>query len=226
MLLADPDRASLTATCRSGSHAWAHRSEVKFRKLVRLLLPLLLAACAKPQPPVANRISAAPDLSNMGVLVLPVHPGAVPAAPVTAPGEVRLDGVNDLDAEIMYWLRERGGAVRWVFPDAIERMLSRTPALNVKPRALDVAIFRRARVERIGDPLFGDLKRLASVLDARFALVPVAAEYKPASNRIESAFALIDTTFGDVVWFGVLAGDSPADLAQRTASLFSPARRQ
>jgi hypothetical protein len=193
--------------------------QVSVRSVVLPLL-LLLAACARPEPPVANRITAAPDLSNMGVLVLPVHSGVVPAAPVTAPSELRLDGVSDLDAELAFWLRERGGSVRWVFPDAIDRMLARTPALNVKPRALDVAIFRRARVERIGDPLFGDLKRLASVLDARFALVPVAAEFKAAGNRIETALALIDTTFGDVVWFGVLAGDSPADLAQRVAALF------
>jgi hypothetical protein len=185
-----------------------------------------LCACAKPQPPAANQVSAVPDLSALGVLVLPVHPGAVPATPLTAPQELRLDGVSELDAEIAYWLRERGGGVRWILPEAIDRMLARTPALDINLRALDVAVFRRARVQRIGDPLFGDLKRLASVLDARFALVPVAAEFKAASNRVEVAFTLIDTTFGDVVWFGVLAGDTPADVAQRVAVLFLPARKE
>jgi hypothetical protein len=185
-------------------------------------LLVLLAACAKRQPPAVNDTPALPDLTSMGVLVLPVQSGAVPGVVVTAAGDLRLDGVSELDAEIAYWLRERATSVRWVLPEAIERMLARTPGLGIKPRALDVASFRRARVNRIGDPLFGDLKRLAVVLDARFALIPVAAEFKPAANRIETALVLIDTTFGDVLWFGVLGGEGPADLAQRIATLFAP----
>jgi hypothetical protein len=193
-------------------------------RAVRFLIPLLLLACAKPKPPVPNQVAPLPDLTSAAVLVLPVHPGAVPGPAVTAPADLRTDGVSELDAEIAYWLRERAGNVRWVMPEAIERMLARTPGLNIKPRALDVTSFRRARVERIGDPLFGDLKRLAAVLDARFALVPVAAEVKAPDNRMQAAFVLIDTTFGDVVWFGVLDGENAADLAQRMAARFGPRR--
>ena len=191
------------------------------KRAICLLLLALTASCVKPPPPV-NQTAAVPDLTNRGVLVLPVQPGPVPAAVTTPAGDVRLDGVTEIDAELAYWLNERAKNVRWVTPEAIDKLLARTPGLDIKPRALDVASFRRARVQRIGDPLFGDLKRLAVVLDARYALVPIAAEFKPANNRLESAFALIDTTFGDVVWFGVLSGDTPAELAQRVANLFAP----
>jgi hypothetical protein len=176
-----------------------------------------------PKAPVSNAPAPVPDLSGQTVMLLPVHPGPVPATVTTAPGDVRLDGVNELDAELAYWLKDRAGNVKWVMQDAYNRVLARSPALNIKPAALDVAIFRRAQVKRIGDPLFGDLKRLASIMTARYALVPVAAENKPGTG-VEVAYALIDTTFGDVVWFGVLAGENAAAAAQRTAGVFAPRR--
>jgi hypothetical protein len=168
--------------------------------------------------------SRLPDLSNQTVMLLPVHPGPVPATPMTAPGDLLTDGVSELDAELAYWLKDRASNVRWVMPDAIDRMLNRNPALGIKPRALDVAVFRRAQVKRIGDPLFGDLKRLATILDARYALVPVSAEFKPTAGGIQVAYVLIDTTYGDVLWFGVQTGETAAAAAQRTAELFAPRR--
>jgi hypothetical protein len=204
------------------------------RWLTLIAAVVALAGCGRPSgaAPTPNQAQTSPpDLTGMPILVLPVHPGAVPSVAPRADA-VRLDGVPQLDAELSYWLRERAGRVRWILPETIDRTLARTPAMDIKPRALDVAVFRRAQVRRIGDPLFGDLRRLAAILDARLALLPVAAEFKPTSGaegRIEVALALIDTTFGDVVWFGVLAGeagtpDSPgigASAAQKIADLFA-----
>ena len=185
---------------------------------------LFAGACGgPPRAPVSNAPAPLPDLSGQSVMLLPVHPGPVPATVTTAPGDIRLDGVNELDAELMYWLKDRANNVKWVMRDAYDRILARSPALNINPAALDVAVFRRAQVKRIGDPLFGDLKRLATITNARFALVPVAAENRPGTG-VEVAYALIDTTFGDVIWFGVLAGENAAAAAQRTASMFAPRR--
>src|SRR5262245_52114179 len=111
-------------------------------KAVRLLFPLLLLACAKPQPPVPNQVAPLPDLTSAAVLVLPVHPGPVPGPAVTAPGDLRTDGVSELDAEIAYSLKERAGHVRWVMPEAIDRLLARTPGLNIKPREIGRASCR------------------------------------------------------------------------------------
>ena len=185
---------------------------------------LIAGGCGgSPRVPVSNAPAPVPDLSGQSVMLLPVHPGPVPATVTTAPGDIRLDGVNELDAELAYWLKDRASNVKWVMRDAYERILARSPALNINPASLDVAIFRRAQVKRIGDPLFGDLKRLATITNARFALVPVAAENRPGTG-VEVAYALIDTTFGDVIWFGVLAGENAAAAAQRTAGVFAPRR--
>jgi hypothetical protein len=194
-----------------------------------------LSACGGQRtapPPTTSQIQAVPpDLTGAQVLMFPVQTGPVPTSEVRTAAP-RFDGVSSLDAELRYWLPERAPRVRWILPETIDRTLARNPMLNIKPRELDVAAFRRAQVRRIGDPLFGDLRRIAAILDTRFALLPVAAEFKPTSatdGRLEVAFALIDTTFGDVLWYGVIAGDagapdSPgtaASLAQRVAASFS-----
>jgi hypothetical protein len=88
--------------------------------------------------------------------------------------------------------------------------------------ALAVSSFHRAEVRNIGDPLFGDLYRLSTLVDARFALVPVAAAWVPRSagasadasagaGRVEISVALIDTFGGRVLWYGVLAGTDAAE---------------
>ena len=202
---------------------------------VRLLITLLCCACAKPHvaAPAANPGgSGPPNLTSVTVLLTPVQRGPVPSS--TPAGAPRYDGVDQLDAELTYWLKERAPDVHWVFPADIDRLLERTPALDIKSHALEVAVFRRAQVRRIGDPLFGDLRRLAAVFDARVAVVPVAAEYKPSGanqGHLEVAIALIDLSFGEVKWFGVIAGDAAApdspsltaSVAQRVAARFGHA---
>jgi hypothetical protein len=130
-------------------------------------------------------------------MVLPVQPGA--------------GGVPDgLDDEIAYWLGDRGQRVRWVFPPEIERALARSPGLDIRLDALAVASFHRAEVKRIGDPLFGDLRRAGAIVDARYALLPVAAGYVPGTDgdgRVEIAVAIIDTIGGAVLWYGIVAGE-------------------
>jgi hypothetical protein len=164
---------------------------------------------------------------------MPVQRGPLPGS-ITAP---RYDGVDQLDAEIAYWLTEQAPDVRWILPEAIDRMLRRNPELDIKVRQLDVAVFRRAQVKRIGDPLFGDLRRIAAMQqDAKVAVVPVAAEFKPTDGtqgHIEVALAVIDLGFGDVVWFGVVGGDTgepgkqlAASAAQKVASRFGRIKNQ
>jgi hypothetical protein len=117
--------------------------------------------------------------------------------------------VPGLDREIAWWLAERGPRVRWVFPPAIERAVERSPSLGIDLHAMPVTSFHFARVENIGDPLFGQLHALANLVNARWALVPVAAEWKPdgaGSGRVEIMVALIDTMGGRVLWFGAVAG--------------------
>lgn len=191
----------------------------------------LVAACGpKTAPPAANETTRPPLLAGATVLVLPVHVGSVPTPDATSV-DFRTDGVDALDAEIAYWLPEAAPRVKWILPDAIERALARSPGLNLEIRNLAVQSFRRMQVRRIGDPLFGDLRRLGAIFDTRFALIPVAAEFRPTNGntgRIDIAAALIDTERGNVLWFGIVSGEEgtagqaavAASAAQAFARLF------
>ncbi|MGH7480760.1 MAG: hypothetical protein ACRELV_01280, partial [Longimicrobiales bacterium] len=144
----------------------------------------------------------APALAGRDVMLLPAQGGQV--APVPA----------GLDAELRFWLDQQGPTVRWVFPDRLRSVLASSPALDIDIDALVVSSFQRAEVRRIGDPLFGDLRRLGALVGARYALVPVMAAYVPGeageAGRVEIATALIDTIGGNVLWYGVVAGQRGA----------------
>lgn len=202
-------------------HLRPRTQSVSRRVLARIALGLLPAAiglalvgCAARETPTADSPPPPPNLSGQTVMILPVQPsrGGVP------------DGLDD---EIAYWLGERSRAIRWVDVPTLDRTLERAPELGIHLRSLAVASFLHAEVKRIGDPLFGDLRRLSALVDARFAVLPIAAAYVPddeGGGRIEIAAAIIETVGGRVHWFGVVAGesgapDSPATRASAAQAL-------
>jgi hypothetical protein len=180
-----------------------------------LLLAGTLAGCGGRTLPAADdRLRLAPDLTGQRVMVLPAQPGAWGGVPVAG---ATLDPA-ELDAELGFWLTDGAPRVQWVLPPELARALARSPGLGIELGSLAVGSFRRAEVRRIGDPLFGDLRRLSALVDARHALVPVAAAFvevaggEGAQGRVEVAAALIDTFTGRVLWFGVVGGE-PGRLA-------------
>jgi hypothetical protein len=165
------------------------------------------ARTAPPEPTTRP----APVLVGYKVMVLPTQRGPVPVADPQKQ-HFPLDA-EKLDAEIAFWLPQLAGAVQWVLPTTIQRAIDRSPTLGVKMDNLAVTSFHRAQVKRIGDPLFGDLRRLAAVLDTRIAVLPVAAELIGPTRtdaRVQIATAVIDTFDGTVLWYGVLESDAEA----------------
>lgn len=181
------------------------------RSLASLLVVLLLAACAQVRqtPPTADSPKPPPpSLAGRSVLVLPSQPA--PGVPRDArTGEV----VPGFDAELAYWLEDLGPRVDWKFPAEIRAALERNAMLAIDIDALAVGSFHVAQVKNIGDPLLGDLRRLAALMNARWALVPVAVAYVPRveGGRAEAAVALIDTYGGRVLWYAVMAGEPGAE---------------
>jgi len=172
--------------------------------LVAILIPAACSRAAAPASADAPQLRP-PDLTGASVMVLPAQ---------HAPGGTTGEPVAGLDREIAYWLAEQAPRVRWVFPQAIASALARNPAINVRIDALAVQSFHRAEVKNIGDPLFGDLRSIGALVDARFALVPVAAAWVAdgrGSGRAEVRAALIDTLGGRVLWTGTIAGDPGAE---------------
>jgi hypothetical protein len=178
-------------------------------RVYAVLLTLAFAtACGGPKaPPPLPTTKSAPSMRGGTVMVFPAQTGSVPTGDATArhwPADRAA-----LDAEIAYWIQQGPQRAKWILPETIDRTLARSPALGIEPRALAVGSFQRAQVKRIGDPLFGDLARLAAVLTATVAIIPVAAEYvgaEPATAVLNIATAVIDPTDGDVLWFGIIAG--------------------
>lgn len=162
-----------------------------------------LAACsstAEAPPRPGESQGAVPALEGHRVMVLPVQ---------STPG---VEG--PADAELHFALQDRGPRIGWVFPAEMREVLVRSPGLDVHMDALPVGVFRQAEVERIGDPLYGELRRLAAVADADVALVPL--EVRPALDSLgavvedgglEVTATLINARNGRVLWFGVVAGE-------------------
>ena len=77
-------------------------------------------------------------------------------------------------------------------------------------RGLPVGFFLRAQVERIGDPLFGQLLRLGALANSEVALIPVAirpgADGADGESVVEIVATIVDVRSGRVIWFGVVSG--------------------
>ena len=157
----------------------------------------------------------------MSVMVLPVQ------------SSTRLSGAPD--PELAFALDDRAPEVSWLMPTRLREVLARSPGVRVALDALEVSSFLRGEVTRIGDPLWGDLLRLAAVTDAEMALIPVMVRSAPTADgtavAIEITAVLLNARSGSVYWTGVVAGetgsaDDPrvlASAAQELARMFARA---
>jgi hypothetical protein len=184
--------------------------ELTRRVGVLTLLVVVFGACGpkvREAPGPGTTTGIAPDLRSRRVMVLPV--------------QQNLGVRGNPDAELAFGLRERGSGVTWIFPDEIEERLRRSPGVRTSVRGLQVSQFLQAEVERIGDPLFGDLLRMSVLVDAQIALIPIQASLQAepgAEPTVRFWTTLIDIRTGRVLWFSVLDGqaappDDPRGLA-------------
>lgn len=169
------------------------------RLLLALVLSLGLAGCAggRTEAPAAGASrGGVPSLVGARVMVLPVQ------------AQRGVEG--NASAEIADALAARGEGVRWVMPTELRAMVARSPTLDVPVDALPVGDFLRAQVDRIGDPLYGQLRRLSALADGRLALIPIEVRHRPDAperpGAVEMVATLIDTSTGRVFWFGVVEG--------------------
>lgn len=176
--------------------------------LAAALVGLLGAGCASVSPPAAGESRGmVPDLTGQSVVVMPV--------------QLRGGVSGDLDAELAFALEGRAGAVDWKLPPELRRELQASPGLDAPLEGLPVGVFLETEVRRIGDPVYGVLRRLGGLTGADVALVPVAVvargPVEDAPEQVEVSAALIDVRTGRVLWYGVEAGpgrgDDPAALA-------------
>ncbi len=202
------------------------------RAALALALVLASACVRRAPPPSADAPPPGPmALGGTTVMVLPAQPGRGASPDLAAA----------FDAELAFWLADRAPRVHWVPAADVEKFVARSPAVRVDLHDLDVRQFEHMRVQRIGDPLFGDVHNLGGVFDARLALIPASLAYLtpadsatrpvtrvagkaaptpiPAPGRMEVTAAVVSTFGGEVVWLGVVAGDpAPSDSPEAVAS--------
>lgn len=141
-----------------------------------------------------------PDMRGIKVMLLPVQ-------------DVRgLPRSADPEAEVVFALTDRSDEVDWITPDALRSTAERTPGLDFGLERLSVGVFMTREVERIGDPLYGHLRRMGAVENSDFALIPVMVRFRPETaekhGAIEIAATLIQPRSGRVIWFGIVEGEA------------------
>ena len=71
-------------------------------------------------------------------------------------------------------------------------------------------MFLRTEVDRVGDPLYGQLRRLGEMTRAEVAFIPVTlrvgTDEATGGSTVEIVSTILDVRSGRVVWFGVVAG--------------------
>ncbi len=88
--------------------------------------------------------------------------------------------------------------------------MARSPSVDTAVRGLPVSAFLGGEVERVGDPLFGQVLRLGLLTDSDIALIPVAlqpgAQGVGGTSVVEIVATLLNVRTGQVIWFGVVGG--------------------
>jgi hypothetical protein len=218
---------TMAGRMRSMTRTVVARSTRRSISIVALACATILAACAHKAPALPGPDTPGtppPDLSSLTVMILPAQ--APPRGSTARAGLA--EPVPGLDSEINFFLTQQAPRVRWVSTEAVKKAAASTRAIGVHPEALSVSQFSSARITRIGDPLWGDLRLLGTLMDARYALLPFAAGFAPDSTgttgRVEIGVAIIDTGNGNVLWTGYVAGergaqDAPAVVASAARAL-------
>ncbi len=175
-------------------------------------------------------------LSGQTVLVLPVQyarqvPGGWIGGAVNAQEAARA-----ADGEITFALAELGGRATWVTPDQQMDALARQPSLEVFPYLLSVDEVRREGkgLRHVRDPLYGEVRVLAALFDARYAVLPLEISYESnppdqgGGGQLAVLTVILDARSGTVVWYGTVRGDGaqPPASAGALASLAQVFARQ
>ena len=151
-----------------------------------------------------------PSLVGRTVMVLPVQRSVIDREPA--------------DRELAFALSTRGEATEWVGPDELRRVMGASPAMEYPIERLPVEMFWTAEVERVGDPLYGVLRRMAALTDAELALIPLRiVPSAPTAPRVELLATIVDIRTGLVLWTGAVAAEgdpaAPATLASLMEAL-------
>lgn len=105
-------------------------------------------------------------------------------------------------------LRKRAPAVTWLGLAEQRRALRMAPALGIEPARLETGYLVNPKVESMMDPLWGQLRTLAGMTNARMALAPAAVRFdrRGTGYAAEYVLVLVDCREGQVLGRGRMPG--------------------
>lgn len=177
-----------------------------------LLALLAVPACAHkpsatvPQDPV-SAVSVAPlpvgSLAGSSALVLAVG-GIVFGDSVQALEAQRTGLLAAANAILDTALRRDAREVTWEGLPEQRRLTRRNPNLNIDPDRLPTSYLVGTRVAQTPEPLWSDIRMLAALVNARFAIVPAAVRIAGTPGAFTASYVLVavDARTGVVVWRG------------------------
>lgn len=153
-------------------------------------------------------------LSGQTVLVLPVqYVQRVPGGWLSGAANAQ-DAARSADTEITFALNEVGGRATWVTPEQQMDELSRRPMVEVFPYMLsaDEARQQGGSLRHVRDPLYGEIRLLAALFGARYAVWPMEFFYEEdpqgGGGHLAIRTFVLDARAGTVVWYGIVRGDA------------------
>jgi len=200
-----------------------------------MMLPPLLAAVSC--TPRSHATAPLDPISAVAVSPLPIGSlGGAKALVLVVGGVVFGDSalaletqrtaiLEQADAALDTALRRDAHDVRWEGLPEQRDVTRRNPALDIDPDRLPTAYLVSMRIDQVPDPLWSDIRTLAAMTDARYAIVPAAVRIAGAPGAFRASYVLVavDARTGAVVWRGRSDGASAATPAAALALAASAA---
>jgi hypothetical protein len=109
-------------------------------------------------------------------------------------------------------LVQRAPSVTWVGLAEQQRALRLAPALGIEPARLETGYLANPKVESLVDPLWGQVRALAGMTNARMAVAPAAVrlDRRGSEYTAEYVLVLVDSREGTVLGRGRTQGPPAA----------------
>ncbi len=116
-------------------------------------------------------------------------------------------------------LRRDAREVTWDGLPEQRHTVRRNPTFDIDPDRLPTSYLVGGRVQQVPDPLWSDIRTLAALANARYAIVPAAARIggAPEAYRASYVLVIVDARTGAVLWRGRTDGGRAATPAQALA---------
>jgi len=194
---------------------------------------LLAVACGGGSPPKETAPAPTAPLPTTGLagLKVVVYPLTLIAADDslgwTAALTPRRAALSHADSLLSETLTSRAPEVQWVLPPALRQAARRAAPLAVDPDQMATSLLRGARLTKLPDPLWGQMRSLTALAGERYALVPASLVFRPAQDgggRAELTMVLANVRTGMIEWRTVAnaVGADPWEALQGALKALTP----